>query len=481
MNKPLHIIIQYNMTKLSDNKDGRFYGPGDSQEKRGDEFKMRQQLFVATALLAVGAFQPAYADGLLSKPANALASQGIDVSAIYLNQFMANPSTGFNTGTTSSTGALIPHIDVDLNKLAGIPGASIHFEQAIFTFVSGQNMTSNVGGILPGLPYNAVGKHTYLSELTYEQKLLQGRLDIEVGRMNPLRHFSSPNCDNFFTCQDPVFLIDNDVPPYPYGVWGGRAQLQLDKQDNVQLGAFEDDFYDARVTNGYDWGTNHATGAEILFQLARHTSFADSRHPGAYSLMYFHNTSTVPDPYITVAGTSQVFNPSTAPATYTGTDGLVLRFNQTLWSAAAPPGVPPVHTDVYGGVSYSFTASAPVRAQFYTGVNYYFHTGMPLDTLGLKLQYADIGSRELMFQRDARIAAGGADVMGSSNEWRFEVNGSYMLLPGIALQPTFQYYINPDAFFNPFQPRLPRNGMVFGATLVVFLGQILGLPQPPMS
>lgn len=442
---------------------------------------MKLRSLAITSLCTAGLLQPAYAEGIFSTPGQRLAAQGIDVNAIYLNQFMANPSTGFNTGTSSSTGALIPHIDFDLAKLMGIPGASLHFEESIFMFVSGQNMTTNVGGILPGLPYNGVGKHTYLSELTYEQKLLNGRLDIEVGRMNPLRHFSSPNCDNFFTCQDPVFLIDNDVTPYPYGVWGGRAQVQLDQKDDVQLGAFEDDFYDARMTNGYDWGTNHATGAEILMQFTRQTNFADGRYPGAYSLMYYHNTSTNDDSYFTVAGTSKVFDHHNASATYTGTDGLVLRFNQTVWSASHTTSAPPMHAAVYGGLSYSLTAAAPIRAQFYTGANYYFHDAIPFDSLGIKVQYVNIASRELMFQRDARIAAGGPDTIGTPDEWRFELNGSYMVFPGIVLQPTFQYYLNPDAFFNPFQPRSPKNGVVFGATLVMFLGQILGLPQSPLS
>ena len=70
--------------------------------------------------------QPFVSTGLFPSLGNGLLGDGIDFHGTLLDHATTNPSAGNTPGNTSQLALFRPEVDVDLGKLAGIPGAIIH-------------------------------------------------------------------------------------------------------------------------------------------------------------------------------------------------------------------------------------------------------------------------------------------------------------------------------------------------------------------
>ena len=161
-----------------------------------------------------------------------------------------------------------PAVDLDLGKLIGLPGGSIHFQDSVFLFRSNEpNIVPELGGILAGYQGTPVRQASALSYLTYEQKLLGEKLSIEVGRTNIHRYFLIPNGLDPFTFDSLTFYAGRDVNGFPYGLWGGRVNHHVTPNWYVQAGAFEDD-YPRAVTNDYNLGLHGVSGVQVLGKIA---------------------------------------------------------------------------------------------------------------------------------------------------------------------------------------------------------------------
>lgn len=79
----------------------------------------------------------------------------------------------------------------------------------------------------------------YLARFTWNQRLLQDRLELAVGRSNARQHFYMANCENVITCNDPVIDNSTGILPYPYGSWGGYTRYRFDSGYYLHSGVFE--------------------------------------------------------------------------------------------------------------------------------------------------------------------------------------------------------------------------------------------------
>ena len=171
------------------------------------------------------------ATGLFPSAGAALLARGIDIHGIVLDHFLANPSAGPRPGNTANVGIFAPAVDIDLGKLIGLSGGSVHFQDLVFLFRSNEpNVVLELGGVLAGYQGTPVRQVSALSYLTYEQKLFDDRLSIEVGRTNIHRYFLIPNGIDPFTYDSLTFYADGDVNGFPYGLWGGRVNYHLTPQ-----------------------------------------------------------------------------------------------------------------------------------------------------------------------------------------------------------------------------------------------------------
>lgn len=119
--------------------------------------------------------------GLFPEFGKRLLDRGIDSHGIAYDHFLANPSVGVNPGNTSNLAAFRPAVDVDLEKLIGLSGGTIRIGATFFGLRSDiPQFASQTGGVLDGFQARPALQTNILSVATYEQRLLNNRLSIEV-------------------------------------------------------------------------------------------------------------------------------------------------------------------------------------------------------------------------------------------------------------------------------------------------------------
>ncbi|WP_434106055.1 carbohydrate porin [Paraburkholderia caffeinilytica] len=397
---------------------------------------------------------------------------GIDTHALFLDFFMANPTTGVNTGRSGNSGMLILGADFDLGKLAGLHGGLLHVEESFFIFKHNVGTTSSFNGDVGSymgaqLPNNLPSN--YLSLLSYEQRFIDGRLQIEGGRMNPSRYFALQNCENAATCMDPIAQFTAHINPPAFATWGGRVRYAVTDTQFAQLGVFENNF-SATTTNGFDWKLNNATGTLLMGEYGSKSSFAQQRLPLTYEFIGFYNTAVQSKPALVTTSTRR------------GTGGAMLRWQKFVWRAdgEASPDPAPRSIALFGTLSGTPDPMQPYRAYAELGTTLFSpFKNRPYDRISAKVSYVRVGRDELDFQHEGRLLAGGPDAYTSPNQFRLEIDGHFAVAKGTAVEPFVQYVIHPDTFNNPVSASVPHRGVVVGLTLIVSLGDLLGISAPP--
>ncbi len=186
---------------------------------------------------------------------------GISMILNYTGEFAANPSGGIRQGSAYA-GQIAFGLDADLARLAGIDGGSVH---TVVTQRHGRSLAQDSIGFDGSVQEIYGGGQTaHLTLLSYEQKLFDNRLDLEVGRLlaNP-NFLASPlycNFQNNATCGAPksIFKLTN-FTYWPIATWGGHAKAWVNDKVFLHAGIYEVTPRDQLPTqNGIDWSTNGA-------------------------------------------------------------------------------------------------------------------------------------------------------------------------------------------------------------------------------
>lgn len=74
-----------------------------------------------------------------------------------------------------------------------------------------------------------------------------------------------------------------------------------------------------------------------------------------------------------------------------------------------------------------------------------------------------------------QLLTGGSGAAFPGNEYVFEANAHIQLPAGLAFEPTLQYAINPNSFYDPLTARRPRDGIFAIGTLIIPVGILLGI------
>jgi porin len=131
----------------------------------------------------------------------------------------------------------------------------------------------------------------YLARFTWNQRLLEDRLELIAGRSNAYQHFYLSNCENVITCNDPIVDTASGILPYPYGSWGLYGRYHADPVTYLHGGAFESNpqHYFER-SKGLDWDPGDASGVSWLAGLGAEADFAQAPYAYHYELDGFHYT-----------------------------------------------------------------------------------------------------------------------------------------------------------------------------------------------
>jgi porin len=167
-------------------------------------------------------------------------------ASLYGNFFVSAGMPGGGTlwGATASLS-----VTLDMARLAGARGLSF--------YVAGLGALSETPWPYP-VSVNYVKSGVWLTELYVQQKLLEGRLTLAAGRLQPAMSFAFlPVMLNYLSNLVYTGWLAFDEPPYPpqyRSQWGAQAAWTVDPEWQVEAGVFNNNPYAAAgAAHGFDW------------------------------------------------------------------------------------------------------------------------------------------------------------------------------------------------------------------------------------
>ncbi|WP_395495604.1 carbohydrate porin [Acetobacter sp. KSO5] len=373
-----------------------------------------------------------------------LQKKGFVFSFTYKGEAMANIHGGMQRGM-DYVHELTLQMNFDLGKLAGLNGWSIH---TLLMNRAGREVSHDrVGDYYVNLMevYGLSGHVVaHLVDFYAEKKFLQNRMDITFGRMSLTHVFATSPliCSFMVTCSAPVALkVDPGFAVYPKATWGSRVRFRPTRDTMVQLGAYQVSPL-ANNPSGWAWGSENTTGLMLPIEFTWQPFLTRNRLPGHYVFGYAHDTSRYPD----VMGTSPANKVVAAGRLHSAPmdmfwfegDQMIYRKGGRNQMAGGylmagyihnTPRVSSISDEAYGGLS--FNGVIPGRLT---------------DRLGILYSWYHVSHRKelgQMYAQDAGLSLGAQVLAPQTDSHVIEAYYAIDVVPGVLVQPEFQYMIRP--------------------------------------
>lgn len=197
-----------------------------------------------------------------------LENQGLILRGHYVNETSGNPVGGREQGG-ASTGEFMVGADMD-SQMLGWQDGTLHLT---ITERAGSSLSKDkIDNVLTVQEIYGDGQTTRLTELSYEQKLFGGRVDVEAGHINVENDFaSSPvyfggalwcNFQSNAICGTPIAapINTNGYVAYPASNWGARVKLYPLQNWYIEAGSYAVDATLNDARNGFKLGINADKG-----------------------------------------------------------------------------------------------------------------------------------------------------------------------------------------------------------------------------
>ncbi|WP_330212013.1 carbohydrate porin [Pseudomonas sp. Z18(2022)] len=423
---------------------------------------------------------------MLEDQGNWLNDRGISPSFSITQFALENPSAGRDKGQYSGVTIFSLGGHLDMSKIAGIPGGTIHFDQWYAPFVNNPDYPLLGGtGIVAGGSTPYLPRVSHLVKFTYEQKLLDDTLTLEAGKSNAGDYFGLPVCNNILGCVNTLLQYGGINAP-AYSNWGARVAYNYNSRFRAQLGAWR--YYPlAQNTNGWESAKDGLGGKESTIYLANllyQTSMKEEAYPQSYEVMLFRNNGTQTDPYYTVNGDSKVLNPTVPVRERSNASGFYVSVKKAIWREDAEKldMTMPTSVSLYGSVAHNLNdkVGTGLATQVNAGVllSSPFHS-RPLDTYSLNMNWVQLTSRKQKFLEDAHeVSNSGGSYSPGRNEYSLGIDANFVLTDSLVAMPFIYKTWGTSAYLDPFGQGNPSSGIYMGITLHLQIDELLGLnPQ----
>jgi porin len=418
-------------------------------------------------------------EGPLSGVGDQLDNMGIRLRSQLINEFAGNTTGGVKQGDRN-VGQFQFGVSLDLSKMIGLQGGQLHT-----TFVQdyGKGLSHDITGTFTKSQeiYKNEFDHPRLGVFAYEQKLFDDRLDIIAGRLGTTTFYGRLVNDCYFqsgiTCSVPQILNSSAGFTFPTSAtWGANVTYRLAEDAYVEAGAFEVDPF-IQQTNGLYWGTDHATGVTIPFEIGKGVfDVTKEAYPSSIKVGGYFSTSPLADINVNTKGQSLGRSGGTAQNSSQIRSGVYTMGEKAVWR---PYEQSDQVLSLFGGFIKPIDDQEVMIAQVYGGATLRGPLpGRNHDILAFTANYYRLSDGEYDFLRDARIRAGGSGT-NNANEFAFELDYSALIYRDIRLAPNLQYIVHPDNSSIPNTRVLPNNELVVGLKLTVNFSGLLGLPLAP--
>ncbi|KAA8554247.1 carbohydrate porin [Pseudomonas marginalis] len=454
-------------------------GPALAADAPSDEYPNEK---VGPRVLNVEPNVPPKSGKLLEAQGKWLNDHGVSPHLSMTEIYLRNPSAGLYTGNHESLTIFAIGADFNLDKLIGLPGGTIHFEQLYVPWTSNLDYGRQVGDVIAGKPGPYIPNVSHLSLFTYEQKLLDDKLSIEAGKSNAGNYFALPLCNVPLGCVNAILQDTAGINPPPYANWGARVGYDFSPAVRAQVGAWRsNNAYP--FTNGWERGVGESGGTlstVYLANLAYRTDYRMQAYPQTFEVLGFHNNGQQTDPYFTVNGTSKVTDTTAAADTRKGVTGFYLGAKKTVWrqDGGATQDLNPTAVAAYASLTHTLDEGTT------NGVGTQGNAGLilsapfrsrPFDSYSVNVNWAQLTSREQRFLEEAHAASGGGSYRPGRNEYAVALDANFILTDSIVLSPFVLRTWGASSWLNPYTGVNPRDGYAAGLLLHVQFDEMLGL------
>lgn len=416
-------------------------------------------------------------DNSLAATLQRWAQQGVFLRANLIDQYAENTSGGVDQDG-SNVGQFNIGTDLDLDKLFGLGGGSFH---ATVYRDYGHGLNHDTTGTFTKQQY--IYKNEYpawhLGLFAYEQKFMDGRLDVLLGRLGTTSYYGklSANCqfESATLCGLPR-LINSEAgfTFMPSATWAANVSFKPTQHTYVETGVYEVN-PTAAPSNGMDFSIADATGVTIPVEWGwTRTDPKEDPHTFAFKLGGYVSTAPHSDPFYNTAGRSRGLYGGAARQVDADRTGVYAMGERVIWR---PDPRSTRGLNLFGGIVQQLEVQEIMRQQIYGGA---VMTGpfeaRPRDTLGFSVSNFNLTDKEVAYLRDARTRAGG-EGSNDPHEYAFELSYGWHPAQGVTVMPDVQYIVHPDNSGLPNTPVLPRNLFAFGLSLQLNFGGMIGLKR----
>ena len=261
-------------------------------------------LGLATSAHATSAFDPdaAWMLGDWGGTRTSLAEKGYDFKLDYTGEMGANLHGGYDhdrTARYSDQFAFGTHMD--LQRILGWHDAEF---QLSVTERSGNNISNDrindprVGGFTSAQEVWGRGQTWRLTQMWYQQRFFDQKLDIKVGRFGEGEDFNSFPCNfqNLAFCGSQVGNWAGDIwYNWPVSQWALRVKYNLAPELYAQIGAYEQNPSNLDPGNGFKLSGSGTQGAVLPIELVWKPAFDGL--PGEYRAGYYYSNAKATDVY----------------------------------------------------------------------------------------------------------------------------------------------------------------------------------------
>ncbi len=446
---------------------------------------MTTLVFVAAAAISVASFDVAADPNSASDDSVEVAQlttlshrpigEAVSLLASYTGQAATNLKGGFRYGSEYA-GRILVQGRFDLHRTLAFGGQITVF----LTNRHGRELSATAIGNNTSVQEVYGPQSTGLALVAYHQDYLDGRVDLEAGRIVANTAFlNSPSYCHFQSnsvCPCPTFIFKtSNFTFFPAPSWGAHIKAWTTSRWYVHGGVYEVNPEQKRPSaNGFNWSTRPATGVIVPFEIGYQRSGKDNRLPRHYRLGGWRDTGDYADPSRDEAGDLAIFS-GRPRAIRAGRSGLFVQLDQTI------------RRDTFSdrsltifGVAMTSTSGRVVEDRFLeiglvqTGT---FH-GRNDDTFGFVINEQRFSRWALENGRAARAASGGAR-RPRRNQVMFELAYGAQLTPRVRISPNIQYIAHPDQMADPFQARDTPDALIIGLKFTV--DAPISLPRKPSA
>jgi porin len=372
----------------------------------------------------------------------ALADMGITPTLTYVTDIAGNVTGGKNQGAAYADNIGL-NVLFDLDKLAGVEGGSLLVSMSQR---DGSSLSQTHVGNAFTIQQDYGGESFKLIDLAYQQKLLDDRVELRLGRLAAGDDFLVSPYDYLFMQNgfdgNPVGIFFNapGMTAYPDATWGALMKVKPTARTYVMGGIYNGDpsiHNDDRY--GVDFSMHGPAYAMAEFGYRRNGLPGDSQLLGNYKAGFWYDNSNYTS-----------YKPSTSgrpTATTRGNWGFYGLFDQVLLPFGLPGcnrgfgifGCLMVSPDeTISQLPYFFTAGFAFRGIF---------ASRPTDSGGFGVVYGDFSSdlREAEEQDQVLDPGSGVKNYETALEWTYRF---YFRNSALFFQPDVQYIIKPGGTGN---------------------------------